>query len=245
MSFKDRLKQARTAAKPKITQGMIAESLGVTLQAVSAWERGKNMPEPHHISALSGILGVTTDWLLGNNLHHPVTQETHQLRKIVDTRESLIAAHPQNGVTMSSAGHNNIKEMPAYGERDLPLYGTTPKGRGIVALTEDVDYDQRPSYLLNVKKAYAVIVPDDAMSDRFEADFIAYVDPTKTPKPGKYCVFRSKTLIEGQTLIYIRRLKSQTDDTWVVEQNHPRKTYSLKKADWPECHVIVGSHFRD
>lgn len=243
MSFGTRLKQARLAAKPKITLAMIAEELGVTLQAVSAWERDKNKPGTQHLNVLATYLNTTTDWLLEKK-SYSVARESHELNKVEDSTKSLIAIQPQIS-PMSGAGPTTINETPAYGERDLPRYGTTPKGKGVVALA-DVDYDQRPEYLLNVKKAYAVIVPDDSMADRLEADFVAYVDPSKAPKPNKICVFRSKLTPQGETLICIRRLKSQSDDAWVVEQNRPiKKSYSLKKSDWPECHVVVGSHWRD
>lgn len=45
-------------------QEMLAEKLGVSRQAVSKWELDKAVPEVKSIVAMSGLFGVTTDYLL-------------------------------------------------------------------------------------------------------------------------------------------------------------------------------------
>lgn len=56
MSFKDRLKAARKALG--LRQLDVAEKLGVSVQAVSQWERGENEPEFHRALKLSEMLGI-------------------------------------------------------------------------------------------------------------------------------------------------------------------------------------------
>jgi len=51
----------------RLTQGDIASALQINPQAVSKWERGDNAPDIVSLPALANILGVTTDWLLGND----------------------------------------------------------------------------------------------------------------------------------------------------------------------------------
>lgn len=51
----------------RLTQGDIASALQISPQAVSKWERGDNAPDIACLPALATILGVTTDWLLGND----------------------------------------------------------------------------------------------------------------------------------------------------------------------------------
>jgi len=51
----------------RLTQGDIASALQINPQAVSKWERGDNAPDIVCLPALANILGVTTDWLLGND----------------------------------------------------------------------------------------------------------------------------------------------------------------------------------
>jgi transcriptional regulator with XRE-family HTH domain len=47
-----------------MTQETLAEALGVTQQAVSAWLRGVTKPSPERIKRIETLLGVSaTDWL--------------------------------------------------------------------------------------------------------------------------------------------------------------------------------------
>ena len=48
-----------------LTQEQLARSLGVSFQAVSKWENGKSMPDVTMLSALSVVLQVSIDALLG------------------------------------------------------------------------------------------------------------------------------------------------------------------------------------
>lgn len=62
MVFKDRLKKARKELD--LRQREIAAAAGVTVQAVSGWERGEDMPEPDKLPLIARRLGTSVDWLL-------------------------------------------------------------------------------------------------------------------------------------------------------------------------------------
>lgn len=47
-----------------LSQEELADRIGVSRQAVSKWESGQNVPDPDKIILLSGVLAVTTDYLL-------------------------------------------------------------------------------------------------------------------------------------------------------------------------------------
>ena len=47
-----------------ITQEALADTLGVSRQAVSKWESGQSEPETDKIIGLSEYFGVTTDYIL-------------------------------------------------------------------------------------------------------------------------------------------------------------------------------------
>lgn len=49
-----------------LTQAELAEKLGATPQALAFYETGRREPPFKNLLALSQVLGVTTDWLLGN-----------------------------------------------------------------------------------------------------------------------------------------------------------------------------------
>lgn len=47
------------------TQAELAKRLGITRSGVNAWEMGISVPSTQYIVELSGIFGVSTDYLLG------------------------------------------------------------------------------------------------------------------------------------------------------------------------------------
>ena len=62
VEFGKRIKQQRE--KKRLTQAQLANSLQITAQAVSKWERGENAPDISLLKSLSIILGISIDWLL-------------------------------------------------------------------------------------------------------------------------------------------------------------------------------------
>lgn len=53
--------------KKNLTQKKLAEELGVTYQAVSKWENGKNIPDIETLKRISKIYNVNVDEIIGNN----------------------------------------------------------------------------------------------------------------------------------------------------------------------------------
>lgn len=48
-----------------MTQGQLAESLGVAESTIRRWEDGATRPSPQALIDMSGMFGCTIDWLLG------------------------------------------------------------------------------------------------------------------------------------------------------------------------------------
>jgi len=71
-----RLRAARAAITPEITQRDVAKRLGLSFSAVNLWEAGKTEPSAAAIAELAQWYNVSTDWLLGveskapNIVHH-------------------------------------------------------------------------------------------------------------------------------------------------------------------------------
>ncbi len=63
MSFSDIIKELRR--QHDMTQDELADTLGITSQAVSRWERGISIPDIDTIVKLAYLFNVTTDFLLG------------------------------------------------------------------------------------------------------------------------------------------------------------------------------------
>ncbi|MHB1457618.1 MAG: helix-turn-helix domain-containing protein [Armatimonadota bacterium] len=59
----NRIREQRTTRR--LRQADIAGVLGVSVQAVSKWERGENAPDISLLVELSRLLGVSIEWILG------------------------------------------------------------------------------------------------------------------------------------------------------------------------------------
>jgi transcriptional regulator with XRE-family HTH domain len=66
-----RIKSARLAMHPLVTQRAVAQRLHLSPSAINLWERGKTEPRPAELAELARWFGVSTDWLLGVDLTPP------------------------------------------------------------------------------------------------------------------------------------------------------------------------------
>ncbi len=73
MTFSERLTKKRK--EMKLTQGDIAEQLGVSIQAVSLWERGSTIPDTEKVMEIAFLLDVSIDWLLTGKVEESVSKE--------------------------------------------------------------------------------------------------------------------------------------------------------------------------
>lgn len=74
-SFKDRLIEARVARA--MSQTNLAHGAGIAPGQISRYEQGKNVPRPHILAKLAGVLGVNADWLMHGNAE---SREETQIR---------------------------------------------------------------------------------------------------------------------------------------------------------------------
>ena len=59
----DKIRELRL--QKNLTQSQVAQRLGITKNAVNSWEKGASSPTLKNVAELAGILGVSTDYLLG------------------------------------------------------------------------------------------------------------------------------------------------------------------------------------
>ena len=64
-TLSQRLRAARGAIFPEISQRQIASEMSVSPSAVNLWEAGKTEPNATHLARLATRYKVSTDWLLG------------------------------------------------------------------------------------------------------------------------------------------------------------------------------------
>ncbi|WP_272517718.1 MULTISPECIES: LexA family protein [unclassified Providencia] len=76
-SFKNRISAARQAAE--LTQGELAEKVGVVRRQIAAYEAGNSKPRKNILTNLAAALGTTSEWLAEG------TGEAPDLSKVVKT----------------------------------------------------------------------------------------------------------------------------------------------------------------
>ena len=80
MTLGRRIKAARERLDPKMTQGKLADTFGITDKAVSGWERDKDIPDIGKMPELRRVLRVTYAWLMeGGNSPPPATDDPEVL----------------------------------------------------------------------------------------------------------------------------------------------------------------------
>ena len=74
LNFGQKIKKLRTDAG--LSQAMLAERVGVSVQSISNWECNKIMPDISQIVPLASLLCVSTDYLLGVGFDEKADRET-------------------------------------------------------------------------------------------------------------------------------------------------------------------------
>jgi transcriptional regulator with XRE-family HTH domain len=131
------------------------------------------------------------------------------------------------------------------GPGDVPIYSSFETGAdALLGFAEDpIDMAPRPAQLERVRRSYGLRVAGEAMFPWVRPGDTALIDPHKTPRQGDLCLFRRSG--RGSIQALFREFRGQTAREWTVRQYQPRRRDQyLKKADWPECHVVVSINLR-
>ncbi|MBQ8275198.1 MAG: helix-turn-helix transcriptional regulator [Clostridia bacterium] len=158
LNFGQKIKKLRTDAG--LSQAVLAEHIGVSVQSVSNWECNNTMPDISQIVPLASILCVSTDYLLGVGFDEKADQET-LVRNVntvwahysVNTRENnadLLAANLYKEYLRKYPADYEVKYKCALALYDYLLVG---KARGkfhIEASTYESIYTQCKSMLSSV-----------------------------------------------------------------------------------------------
>ncbi len=122
----EKIRSYRTGAG--ITQKELAEKLHVTIQAVSQWETGKNIPDTGNLSSIAGIFGIKIsdiieekndkpDWVLNERIfseEHMFTRlKGYALsEKLVETNQAMYYAREKHSGQFRKTGSPLNEKVP-------------------------------------------------------------------------------------------------------------------------------------
>ena len=87
MAIGEKIAQARR--EKRLTQEELADRLGVSRQAVSKWESGAALPETDKLARLSGLLGVSCDYLLCDDAEEEQENASGRPKQEAQTAQTL------------------------------------------------------------------------------------------------------------------------------------------------------------
>jgi phage repressor protein C with HTH and peptisase S24 domain len=198
------------------------------------------LPEKSRIP-LAQLLGVSEDVLRGPSSSLPVRhnkQETKTSTRKGDIAQSSISdREPQNFIDSVRAVHN-------MSGRVLLIYGATQTGKDgtMIVTARPVDGVDMPDFLARVDGAYGLIVSGDHMDPEMKSGSTSLFNPNHPPRNNDTCVFRGHK--DNVELAIVGQLIRFNDSTWFVHQHNPKKDFSLKRSEYPICHVAVGNYYR-
>lgn len=88
MAIGEKIAQARR--EKRLTQEELADRLGVSRQAVSKWESGAAQPETDKLARLSGLLGVSCDYLLCDDAEEEQENASGRPKQEAQTAQTLM-----------------------------------------------------------------------------------------------------------------------------------------------------------
>lgn len=160
MTIGEQIRTARQAKK--IRQHVIADELGVTIQAVSQWERDKTVPSQLNLMRLANLLDIKIDGL-------EVIKQMPLFAKPANYAP-LIGQFPT--IFYGKAGEELLRqdEMADFPDHDLPT-------------TEMIPFNWQA-----VGNVFAMKVEDRSMAPDFLPGDIIIADAGITAEPGDYII---------------------------------------------------------
>jgi SOS-response transcriptional repressor LexA len=170
-----------------LTQQGLAELTGFSLSAIGNWESCQNAPSPNKLGVLSNKLGVSIDYLLGNE-----PELSSRLGSPITSAESK-----------TIAGARSLAEA---GIRSVPIVAWAQAGT-LKAYTDlDASWHEYTASTCRDENCFAVTIEGDSMEPKYSSGDIAITMPNVEPRNG--CLVVCKLVNEG---VYFK-LFHQTGD---------------------------------
>ncbi|MFP6773260.1 MAG: S24 family peptidase [Alphaproteobacteria bacterium] len=214
------------------TQAQFAASLGTTQATVSRWEAGRQGPDREQSRAIVALAATASAGPAGSA--GPVGPGG-------STGATYAVAGEAPWPAPGMSDHLVATELPGPPGRiqDLPILGHAEAGEDGTFLDNGMvtGYAGRPSNLVGVANAYALIVHNSSMRPRYEPREIVEVDPNIPVQANDYVVVQTT-----DDRAFIKLLRRRTQRAIILEQYNPPKEIRLDPANVAVMHLIVGAH---
>lgn len=210
------------------SQEDLAKRIGISQPAVKKIESGETK-KSKHLPKIAQVLEIPLSKLDQSLMSSGTEPKAHAGQKSSSNTNSGLHIFPGEDV---------------LGDVDLPVHAIVRGGTqgALVLENEPFSRTKRIRRLFGNKSAYGVLVIGDSMALEFRENDIAFVDPHLHPKKDDPCVFQGER--EDGTweamIKYLERSPDASPTVYYVYQTNPAKHFTLEKADWQRCHVVVG-----
>lgn len=219
-SLGERLRYARE--KLGLSQGGLAEKLGVSQQAVQNVETGRAR-KPRYLFEASRILGVSYDWLLFG------VDEQRAFSAQRSKRSSFSAVFEAQPIVPDS----QIKVLDVA-RIEGELFGLT----GGIA-----DYVPRPRLLDGVDQAYAIYVQDAYMAPRYQEGELVFTHPGKPLREQDFVLVQRRVSNGASDVVVslgqLLQKPSNGDECYIFKILNPDRRIKINKGLVVAIHKIV------
>lgn len=186
----------------ELTQEQIAETLGVSSQAISKWECGTSYPDIEMLPIIANVFKVSTDYLLGVD----ITKQENEIADIIAESKKLcnnkqfseavtllrnaLIQYPSNCEIMYWLAWNlrgTIKEHPEHEQEAINIY------RKILNISKDSELLSRVTRDL----AYCYCTLDDIQTARAYIDMLPSFEVCREYSLGRINVLAGKELAKA------------------------------------------------
>lgn len=215
MALKDNLKTARKAKG--WSQETLAKEAGVSQQVISQIENGVESAGKDTIPTIAAALGI----------------------EVTDLDADYWNGHPALKVVRAKVEERRDPPTAVI----LPLFAAARGGKAEMVLENNpIGIERHP--LEGVRDAYAVYVLGESMEPVFRQGDHLLVNPHIPPTAGVDVILQTEPLETGERYAMVKRLVRPGRNDWRLQQFNPAKEFTVSRADYPDCHVIVGKYSR-
>jgi DNA-binding XRE family transcriptional regulator len=153
-----KIRAARIASG--IKQADLARELGVSREAVSQWEGGKNLPAMSRLQEIARVLGVALTLLIES-----------------EPRPDLAVVRPSPPIQRVAPGF----------PRDVPLMACARSGAApMVSIGEEIGSAVRLPQIMTARDVFAIYAPSDFLAPWRQAGELIYLDPHRPARRGDH-----------------------------------------------------------